>query len=215
MNLSRKKKSVDTYARRRPFNPQRVRGLPKAHRIGAWQKVREYLWPSMGIKAWFYWAWLRLVRQADSPQHIALGVALGVWISFFPIIGTHTFIALALCWLFRASFLAAFVGLFFGNPWTFPLIWALSYRVGTWLLGWHPTRVKIDLTALSFAEIWHNIQSIGHTWLLPTMLGGFVLGLPFAVAFYMAVHANIGLWLRRRKARMAVERARFEREHGL
>jgi uncharacterized protein (DUF2062 family) len=218
MNLSRKKKHahpVELYTRRKPFNPQRKRGVHKRYRSTFWLKFKEFLWPSMGMKAWGYWAWLRLVRQADSPHHIAFGVALGVWISFCPLIGTHTFIALFLIWLLGGSFLAAFVGLFFGNPWTFPLIWAANYRVGTMLLGLKATKVHIDLTALSWAEIWRNLESIGHTWLWPTMVGGAVLGLPFALLFYIVVYINIQLWTERRKQRKAIERARFEKEHNL
>ena len=37
---------------------------------------------------------------------------------------------MTLAWILRGSMAAAIIGTLFGNPWTFPFIWYLSYEVG-------------------------------------------------------------------------------------
>ena len=70
-----------------------------------------------------------------NPHHIAVGMALGVLVSFTPTIPFHSLISLVLAFVFRASMPAAFIGSLFSNPLTIPLMYMASYHVGIWLWG--------------------------------------------------------------------------------
>ena len=73
---------------------------------------------------------LNLKRMKGSPHEIALGLACGIAISFTPFLGLHALLAITFAWVLRGSMAAALIGTLFGNPWTFPFIWYLSYEIG-------------------------------------------------------------------------------------
>ena len=59
-----------------------------------------------------------LLHVDDSPHRIALAFAVGVWVAFFPILGIHTGMALAIAFAFRLSRVAILLGTWLNNPWT-------------------------------------------------------------------------------------------------
>ena len=73
---------------------------------------------------------LNLKRMKGSPREIALGLACGISISCTPFLGLHALLAISLAWIINGSMAAALIGTLFGNPWTFPFIWYLSYEIG-------------------------------------------------------------------------------------
>ncbi|MBV69425.1 MAG: hypothetical protein CMJ08_06465 [Pelagibacterales bacterium] len=73
---------------------------------------------------------VNLKRMKGSSHEIALGLACGIAISFTPFLGLHTLLAITLAWMLRGSMAAALIGTLFGNPWTFPFIWYLTYEIG-------------------------------------------------------------------------------------
>lgn len=97
------------------------------------QNIRELFWPSMGWIRAFKYTKHRIVRLSDTSQKIALGLAIGAAISFTPIIGTHFIQAGFIAYLLRANFLAALIGTFAGNPWTFPFMWWAAISFGAFL----------------------------------------------------------------------------------
>ena len=76
---------------------------------------------------------LSLKRIKASPQELSLGLATGVAISFTPFIGLHALIAIFISWIIGGSMAAAIIGTLFGNPWTFPFIWYLTFEVGQFI----------------------------------------------------------------------------------
>ncbi len=73
---------------------------------------------------------LNLKRMKGSSHEIALGLACGIAISFTPFLGLHALLAITFSWVLRGSMAAALIGTLFGNPYTFPFIWYLSYEIG-------------------------------------------------------------------------------------
>ena len=65
-----------------------------------------------------------------SPHELALGLATGLALSFTPFIGLHALLAILISWIIGGSMAAAIIGTLFGNPWTFPFIWILTYEIG-------------------------------------------------------------------------------------
>jgi hypothetical protein len=184
-----------------PWRPHRKRGVHANRRRSRTAHVREYLWPSMGPRAFVRWLLLGLRRQAERPHYVALGFACGVWTAFFPLLGTHLVVLALLCWVLRASVIAGLAGTVVGNPWTYGLIWASSYRMGRWLLHIPPGqgRATDALHDLHWHTLLHDISLVGHDVIWPTMLGGMVLGLPVAALFYGLVYWQVRLFHERKK----------------
>ena len=99
------------------------------------EHLREWLWPKSGWKRWGSYMRHRVVRIPDTSFRIAAGFACGGAISFTPFMGLHILISIAAAWAIRANLVAAAIGTIIGNPWTFPFIWMLIYRVGAFILG--------------------------------------------------------------------------------
>lgn len=96
--------------------------------------LKELFWPSIGWMRAFRYYRLRITRLSDSTYRIAAGLAAGASMSFTPFLGVHFIGALGIAWLVRGNYLAALIGTFFGNPWTFPFLFLTSYQVGIFLL---------------------------------------------------------------------------------
>ena len=73
----------------------------------------------------------KIINIKDFPESVAVGVAWGVAVSFTPLLGFHLIICYLGTWLMKGNLIAATVGTIIGNPWTFPFIFYLDYKVGT------------------------------------------------------------------------------------
>lgn len=127
-------------------------------------------------------AYLRasLKRIQDSPYRVAAGAACGAAISFTPFIGFHLALAILLAAALRANLISAALGTVVGNPWTFPVIWLSTLRLGEWVLG-------ID-GVLSVAEAFDRLADapveVLQPLVIPMIIGGFVLAIPAWGATY-------------------------------
>ncbi len=97
--------------------------------------LRSWVWPRSGWRRAGLYVWHRLARLPGTPHSIAAGFASGVAISFTPFLGLHILMACAIVYLVRGNYLAAVIGTVVGNPWTFPLFFALTGTIGTAIIG--------------------------------------------------------------------------------
>jgi uncharacterized protein (DUF2062 family) len=143
------------------------------------QKLRETLWPSMGLKRLGVFYLHRIGRMAGTPEHISRGMAIGVAISFTPFVGFHIIMGTCASWLFEGSILAMVIGsIVGGNLWTLPLIWIATYKLGRLLL--HKRVHEHMLEKFSFQTLLdHPVQV-----LLPMTLGC----IPFMIVSYVAAY---------------------------
>lgn len=98
-------------------------------------QIRQSVWPSMGWRRTVDYYRHRMFRADDSTYRIAAGLASGAAVSFSPFLGTHFVQSVALSLMLRANWVAGFVGTAFGNPWTFPFIFTVIYKVGVFICG--------------------------------------------------------------------------------
>src|SRR4051812_45665335 len=112
--------------------------LGRRDRPGILQRLAGWLWPRAGWRRAGHYLLMRIKRLPGTPQAIAAGLATGVAVSLTPFLGLHVLLALGLARLTGANMLAAALGTLAGNPWTLPLIWTATYRLGCLLLGRAP-----------------------------------------------------------------------------
>lgn len=130
----------------------------------------------------------KFISLNGRPRHMAMGFALGILVGFFPIIGTHTVITLALASLFGVHLSSMFLGSWAAaNPVTMvPLLYG-EYMIGKWVLGHKELFIpdgKITFTYF-FNASWEMISSL--------MVGYMALGVLFAIISYPLM-----LWFFRR-----------------
>lgn len=119
----------------------------------------------------------RLKDLSGDPHYVAKGMAIGVFVAITPTIPFHTAIALALALIFRASKIAAAMGVWFSNPLTIPIFYFASYEAGSLLFGY--------LAGCNGAcESIAGLSKLGVEVALATIIGGIVIGLGPAIAAY-------------------------------
>lgn len=75
----------------------------------------------------------KVLHIEDSPRKIALGLAIGLFIAWTPLVGLHILLAIVFSTLFRANKFAAFVSIWVSNIFTFFIIYYPAYLLGAFL----------------------------------------------------------------------------------
>jgi len=133
----------------------------------------------------------RFKQLNGDPHYVALGMAIGVFISVTPTIPFHTVIALALAFILRGSKAAAAIGVWFSNPITIPLFYKGSYDVGISILG----------NSAPFGTEYESILELlklGADVTIAMITGGIILGILPGIAAYFTTR-RIFIKLRFRK----------------
>ncbi|SMP68447.1 hypothetical protein SAMN06295888_11624 [Desulfonatronum zhilinae] len=139
----------------------------------------------------------KILRLKSSPEDIALGMGLGVFIGLLPIIPLQTVVVLALALLLRCSKLTALIGTLITNPLTIPFFYLIMLRIGRFFLP--DGRGRLNPDHWTIGELlqagWHFYGSI--------LLGGFVIAVPSAVLAYFLTLAVTRAHQARRARKMA------------
>ena len=119
----------------------------------------------------------KITKIKDFPESVAIGMAWGVAVSFTPLLGFHLIICYLGTWLMKGNLIAATVGTIIGNPWTFPFIFYLDYKVGTTIY-----LNRIDYYEFKISFFVENFENLFY----PTLLGSIPLALiMWFVTFYV------------------------------
>lgn len=181
-------------------------------------------WPTMGWARTARYYKHRMFRGGDSVHRITGGLAIGASVSFTPFLGTHFVQAAFLAVVFRMNWPASLIGTFLGTPWTFPVLFWISYTLGTFLLGIFGYDSYIELPDdINFELLLDQPQDffgymIGHPQklLLPLTIGGYCVALlfwPFAYAvLYYPVKSTNYLYHKERLRRIYARAAKKREE---
>jgi uncharacterized protein len=166
------------------------------------QSVRVALWPRRSWQRSLLYARLRLSRVRGRPRHLALGMAVGVFVAVLPIPGIQMVLAALLAWLVGGHGGAAALATFAANPITYPLFWVSSYLLGATILGTPLGNATRDLDAVT-SLLAHPLsmgtgQSLGSLFatLRPTLATLFLGALPLALMAALATYAGVWRLLR-------------------
>ena len=149
--------------------------------------------------------WLRRTEQVlfhvdDSPSRVALAFALGVFIAFFPILGIHTGMAIAIALAFRLNKAALLVGAITNNPWTVAPMYTAGTVLGCAILGVSPASLGgIDWSLKGRAFYAALIDGL-RPLLLPFVVGNLILGAATGVVTFLVLRS---LLARRRRGPVA------------
>ncbi len=160
------------------------------------RRLAGWLWPRAGWRRTGRYLLGRVSRMPGTPRAIAAGAATGVAVSFTPLLGGHILLALALAHALRANLMAAALGTLAGNPWTFPLMLAASYRLGCLMLGL-PPRGLGHLAALDLGGLLEDLGLL--FW--PMLVGSVPLGAAAWVAVHLALAGAVMAARERRRGR--------------
>jgi len=154
--------------------------------------------------------YLRFIRLRGTPEDVARGMALGVFIGITPTMGVQMPLAFFFAMLLKENKMAAIIGVWISNPMTAIPIYTYSFKIGKYLLG------TPDLRMPDFSSI-NEVLALGYDFLAPLLLGSILAGIfSAAVAYVLTLRAYALVQLERekiaelRKKRAAKKRKRIE-----
>lgn len=175
------------------------------------EKVRSFIWPRTGWRRAMRYFFRRVLRLTGSPYAIAIGFAMGSYASFTPFVGFHFIISFILAFIVRGNMIAAALGTAVGNPLTFPFIWGITFKAGSWVLGGEagamPDGLNADFLKQSFDVILPVIGGM--------LTGSLIIGGPISLAFYFLIYYAVRAYQRSRTEKMAqkvLERQYLQRQ---
>jgi hypothetical protein len=129
---------------------------------------------------------LRFSSKGLSTNEIALGIALGNFIGFIPVMGTHTIVAIGLAYILRLNTLIVLLGSQISNPISYPFQLFITAEIGSLLLHGRFLEIKFSKNIVYYLD--------HYVW--PIVLGSLVLGTIVSGLSYFIVRG----FLERRKA---------------
>lgn len=81
----------------------------------------------------------KVIHIEDTPHKIALGIAIGLFVAWTPLLGLHIFIVIALSILLRANKFAAFVSVWASNIFTYAIMFYPAYLLGNFICDFFPS----------------------------------------------------------------------------
>lgn len=138
-----------------------------------------------------------ILKEKDPPHKIALGMALGIFVGFLPIMGIQMAVVTLFAIPLRGNLKAAVAGVWISNPITFiPLYWAnyqfgvlfCAHRKVSWeefggkmatASNWDWSAIKSSLTSL---------MNMGADVFVPLWLGSTILAVFFGVITYFVAY---------------------------
>ncbi len=166
------------------------------------RRIRVALWPRVSWSRSAQYFKQRVFRLSGSPHAIALGVAIGAAMSCTPFIGFHILLGLVIAIAVGGNLIASALGTAFGNPITFPIIWASTYRLGQMILGNPPVHgeehLAQNLASRSFDTLWPILK--------PMMVGAIPLGLASAAVMYVLSYQGVRAFRAIRSERLAARK---------
>jgi len=152
----------------------------------------------------------KIVRDDGSPEYIARGWAIGMFVGCLIPMSCQLVLAIPLSFLMRGSKIGATLGTFITNPFTVLFIYPAQCWVGNKIIGgdltWKATEnAAIGLIKLDLSGFFH----LGGDLIASFFIGGFLLAAVCTPLTYFLVYGLVG---RYRRIKAAIKAKRNEKK---
>lgn len=124
--------------------------------------------------------YIKLIRSEVKPRVMARGLACGVFAGCFPWFGLQTLVGILLAFCFRGNKLAAALGTWISNPFTYAPIFLFNFKIGQLIQRnqeYTPIHIGLETD-------WSNLIELGGSIIFTLFIGSFVVGLIAGIATY-------------------------------
>ena len=142
------------------------------------------------ISQFFKWLYIKLAKINDTPQKIALGFGLGVFLGIIPFAGPIA--ALVVSSFLKINRASALLGSLLTNTWISIITFMLAVRVGSAVTGADWQSISGNWTELMTHFHWGNLFELAVLKVaFPVMTGYFIVSLVLAVSAYVVMFVVI------------------------
>jgi len=137
------------------------------------------------VSRFFKLIYLKLFRINDSPQRIAIGFGLGVFVGVMPAMGPV--LALCLAFIFKVNRAGALLGSVITNTWLSVVIFAISVKLGSLLTGTNSADVIAAWHAVIKDFRWAKLAELAvSNLIMPVVLGYILISAVAGLITYLA-----------------------------
>ncbi len=155
-----------------------------------------------------------------TPDQVARGMAIGVFVAFTPLMGLQMLIALCLATITYSNRPAAAAMVWITNPLTAIPLYLMTYRIGRYFTpNYRLVDLKKRLTAvvmdeegewLNLAHQLREVASLGTEILVPLTVGGAIVGVGLGLVAYVLTRSTLLLAQRGLAKRQAEKQSQSE-----
>ena len=132
-----------------------------------------------------YYLYFRIVRLRGTPESIARGVALGVFVGMTPTMGFQMAIGTFIATMLKQNIIATAATVWITNPLTFIPIYTFNYSVGKWFLSRSGEHVFTEkMFGESMFSSMKNVFNMGWEKVYILWFGSVVVGIFTSVLLY-------------------------------
>ena len=155
----------------------------------------------------------KAVREKGTPEYIARGWGIGMFVGFAVPFGLQLMISIPLSFLLKGSKLGAVVGTFSTNHFTIFIIYPFQCWLGSWVICQPLTLTEIheQLDELFLNQNYETLFSLGRTLLASFFVGGLVLAFISTPICYYGVKYLV---IRYRRAKEMRKKKKLEERAG-
>lgn len=154
-------------------------------------------------------AYVRFLKLRDNPRQIALGFALGSFMSMMPFFGFQIALSVLFAAFFKWNKISAAMATWISNPFTYPFIYSSTYLLGSKIVGSEkPFGLPQDAGLSFISKMFHKAPEI----VISLTVGGIVVGLPVAVASYYLVYVITRRYQNKIKEKVVRQREKLLRK---
>jgi uncharacterized protein (DUF2062 family) len=160
----------------------------------------------MNPHRWLHEHSLKLLAIRDTPEAIAGGVAIGIFMGFTPLFGLKTVLSILFAWLTGSNIIAAVFASAAHDVLLplMPVIFRWEYDVGVWLLSqphrWPPSLSKMHVQGYSWRH-WTTFFTVGK----PLLVGSVVCSAPFSLLSYVLTRRLVARHQRKKRLQAPTE----------
>lgn len=149
----------------------------------------------------------------DSPHHIALGFAIGMFVGMTPTVGVQMIIVMCIAVMTRRFFyfnrVAGIIAVYVSNPLTVVPIYYFLYWVGTWFVPGDVSRDEFAkvLEYESFAEWWDTVVALFVGIGTPLLIGTAIIATISGLVTYPIMVRAVTNFRRKKAERLARKQA--------
>ncbi len=143
-------------------------------------KSEQPLWAFHKVKNSLKSIYERLIKINDTPQKIAIGFGMGVFLGIFPGVGPVA--SLILATLMRVNQLAALTGSLLTNTWISVVTFALAVKVGSAMVGEDWTHIYAEGKTILKDFHWKNLGDVAILKIIKPLVLGYVV-VSFVIGF--------------------------------
>ncbi len=135
------------------------------------------------LKRYYKYYLRRIQSLQEEPKAIARGFAIGVFTGCFPFFGIQMIAALVFAILFKGNKIAAMMGTWISNPFTYIPIFLFNFQIGNFILS-NLFNINFDYLTDFNPDSWENLTDSGKEITLTLLIGSFFIGSIFAILAY-------------------------------